>query len=122
MQETIERQGDIVPVPASAKEGTSCTLEQYNEMYARSVDDPDGFWMEQAERLDWIEKPTKVTDWSFDPVNIKWFTDGKLNICANALDRHVAAGKGDTVALIFEPEDDLIPVIQKKIREGLEDI
>ncbi|MBS7670608.1 acetate--CoA ligase [Croceicoccus gelatinilyticus] len=104
MQETIERQGDIVPVPASAKEGTSCTLEQYNEMYARSVDDPDGFWMEQAERLDWIEKPTKVTDWSFDPVNIKWFTDGKLNICANALDRHVAAGKGDTVALIFEPD------------------
>ncbi|WP_066552041.1 acetate--CoA ligase [Croceicoccus bisphenolivorans] len=104
MQETIERQSEIVPVPASAKVGTACTLEQYNELYARSVDDPDGFWMEQAERLDWIEKPTKVADWSFDPVDIKWFTDGTMNICVNALDRHVAAGKGDTVALIFEPD------------------
>jgi len=104
MHETMERQGDVVAVPDRAREGTNCTLEQYNAMYARSVDDPDGFWAEQAERLDWIVKPTKISDWSFDPVDIKWFTDGQLNICANALDRHVAAGKGDVVALIFEPD------------------
>ena len=90
--------------PASASVGTSCTAEQYDAMYARSVDDPDGFWADQAARLEWFQQPTKVTDWSFDPVDIKWFTDGKINICHNAVDRHVAAGNGDRVALIFEPD------------------
>ena len=74
-------------------------------MYARSVSDPDGFWLEQAERLDWAKKPTKGGDWSFDPANIKWFEDGQLNLCYNAVDRHVEAGRGDTPAIIFEPDD-----------------
>ena len=90
--------------PASAADGTSCTAEQYDAMYARSIDDSDGFWAEQAARLDWFEKPTKIADWSFDPVDIKWFADGKLNVCHNAVDRHVAAGNGDRLALIFEPD------------------
>ena len=90
--------------PASASEGTSCTPEQYEQMYARSVDDPDGFWADQAARLDWYEQPTRIANWSYDPVDIKWFEDGKLNICHNAVDRHVAAGHGERVALIFEPD------------------
>ncbi|MHA6316448.1 acetate--CoA ligase [Altererythrobacter sp. CAU 1778] len=94
-----------VPMPAKAAEGTHCTAADYEQMYARSVDDADGFWAEQAERLDWVEKPTKIALWSFDPVDIKWFEDGKLNICHNAVDRHVAAGNGDRIALIFEPDD-----------------
>ncbi|MEO1221498.1 MAG: AMP-binding protein, partial [Pseudomonadota bacterium] len=84
---------------------THCVSEQYDAMYARSVTDPDGFWLEQAERLDWAVKPTKGGDWSYDPVGIKWFEDGKLNLCHNAVDRHVEAGRGDTTALIFEPDD-----------------
>ncbi len=96
--------------PASAGDGASCSAEQYDEMYARSVDDPDGFWAEQAARLEWFEQPTKVASWSFDPVDIKWFEDGKLNICHNAVDRHVAAGNGDRVALIFEPDSPEDPV------------
>ncbi|MBE5074725.1 acetate--CoA ligase [Erythrobacteraceae bacterium E2-1 Yellow Sea] len=96
--------------PASAGDGASCRAEQYDEMYARSVDDPDGFWAEQAARLEWFEQPTKVASWSFDPVDIKWFEDGKLNICHNAVDRHVAAGNGDRVALIFEPDSPEDPV------------
>ena len=91
--------------PASAEQGTNCTAEQYAAMYARSIEDSDGFWAEQAQRLDWFSPPAKIANWSFDPVSIKWFEDGTLNICHNAVDRHVAAGHGDTVALIFEPDD-----------------
>ncbi|OCC22453.1 acetate--CoA ligase [Croceicoccus estronivorus] len=105
MQDTIEHPAEIVPVPAGARDGTSCTLEQYKDMYRRSVEDSDGFWAEQAERLEWFRKPTRIAEWSYDPVDIKWFADGQLNICHNALDRHVAAGKGDVTALIFEPDD-----------------
>lgn len=91
--------------PAAASRGTNCTAEQYEAMYSRSLDDSDGFWGEQAKRLDWFEQPGKVANWSFAPVDIKWFEGGKLNICHNAVDRHVAAGKGDNIALIFEPDD-----------------
>ena len=98
-------QSEWVRKPASAVEGTACSPEQYDTMYARSLSDSDGFWAEQAERLDWIEKPTQIAGWSYDPVDIKWFADGKLNLCHNAVDRHVAAGNGDRIALIFEPDD-----------------
>ena len=91
--------------PASATESTNCTADQYEAMYARSLEDSDSFWAEQAERLDWIKKPTKVANWSYDPVSIKWFEDGAINICHNAVDRHVEAGNGDRTAIIFEPDD-----------------
>ncbi|AKM09207.1 acetate--CoA ligase [Croceicoccus naphthovorans] len=110
MQETIDRQAEVVTVPESAKQGTHCTLADYQAMYQRSIDDSDGFWADQASRLDWFRAPTTIADWSFDPVDIKWFTDGQLNICHNALDRHVAAGKGDVTALIFEPDSPDTPV------------
>ena len=84
---------------------THCTAKQYSEMYARSISDPDGFWLEQSRRLDWDTSPTKGGNWSYDPVGIRWFEDGELNLCHNALDRHVEAGQGDTPALIFEPDD-----------------
>jgi len=104
MQQATDRPSEIVPVPQSALAGTLCTAADYAAMYARSVDDPDGFWAEQADRLEWFRKPTTVAGWSFDPVDIKWFADGQLNICHNAVDRHVASGKGDQTALIFEPD------------------
>ena len=91
--------------PAAAIEGANCTLDDYNTFYARSIEDADQFWVEQAERLDWFTKPSIIANWSFDQVAIKWFEDGVLNICHNAVDRHVEAGNGDTVALIFEPDD-----------------
>ena len=104
MQDTIEHPAEIVPVPAAAREGTNCTLEEYEAMYRRSVEDTDAFWAEQAQRLDWFRTPTRIAEWSYDPVDIKWYADGQLNICHNALDRHVAAGKGNVTALIFEPD------------------
>ncbi|MXP27610.1 acetate--CoA ligase [Porphyrobacter algicida] len=96
---------DIVTRPAIAMAGTGCDAEQYAALYRRSLDDSDGFWAEQAKRIDWITAPTRIANWSFDPVDIRWFEDGVLNICHNAVDRHVEAGRGDRTALIFEPDD-----------------
>ena len=69
---------------------TNCTADQYAEMHARSLAEPDAFWLEQAQRLDWIDPPTKGGVWSFDPVEIAWFADGTLILCYNAVDRHLA--------------------------------
>ncbi len=86
---------------------------KYEEMYARSVSDPDGFWGEAAGRLDWMTKPTKVknTSFAYPDVSIKWFEDGALNVAANCIDRHVAT-RGDQVAIIWEADD---PTLSKHI-------
>ncbi len=88
--------------------------DQYEEMYARSVSDPDGFWAEQAEKyVTWYKKWDKVQDWSFkeDHVHIRWFEGGKLNASYNCLDRHLDK-RGDQVAIIWEGDD---PSLQRKI-------
>ena len=74
-------------------------------MQTRSLDDPDGFWLEQAARLDWIKSPTKAGDWSFDEkdFHVRWFEDGVLNVAANCLDRHLAT-RADQTAIIWEPD------------------
>src|SRR5690606_30418498 len=63
----------------------------------------DLFWAEQARRLAWEKAPTETLDWS-NPPFAKWFADGKLNVAYNCVDRHVAAGHGDRVAIHFEGE------------------
>ncbi len=96
---------DWFPIPESATVHTHCTAADYDRMYAQSINEPDAFWAEQAKRIDWMTPPTKIGNWSYDPVSIKWFEDGVLNLCYNAVDRHVAAGDGDRIAFIFEPDD-----------------
>ena len=78
----------------------------YDEKYRRSLEDPDSFWHEEAQRIDWITPFTKVKDTCFDAegFGIKWFEDGTLNLSANCLDRHLDE-HGDTTAIIFEPDD-----------------
>ena len=98
---------EFVKRPVAARD-THCTPEQYAAMYERSIADPNGFWLEQAERLDWMTKPTKGGNWSYDPVDIKWFADGSTNLCLNAVDRHLAEN-GDKTAIIFEPDDPATP-------------
>lgn len=95
----------VIPAPESAIDGTLCDARKYAELYRQSIETPDSFWAEQAKQLDWFKFPSRIADWSYDPVSIKWYEDGVLNICHNAVDRHVAAGKGDVSALIFEPDD-----------------
>ena len=96
----------IYPVPEATKERTLITAAQYDEMYARSVDDNEGFWGEQAQRIDWIKPFTKVKDVSFakDDLHIRWYEDGTLNACYNCVDRHLET-KGDDVAIIWEGDD-----------------
>jgi acetyl-CoA synthetase len=93
------------PAPDAATCDTHCNADAYNRLYAQSIADPDGFWAQQAQRIDWFTPPTKISNWSYDPPNIKWYEDGILNLCHNAVDRHVAAGRGGDIAFIFEPDD-----------------
>jgi acetyl-CoA synthetase len=78
---------------------------RYEEMYARSMSDPEGFWAEQAQRLDWMKVPTQIKDVDFTlgQVKINWYADGTLNVAANCVDRHLAT-RGDQTAIIFEPD------------------
>jgi acetyl-CoA synthetase len=101
----VSEHQDWFPIPETAARNTQCSAADYDRMYAQSISAPDAFWAEQAKRIDWFTPPTKIGNWSFDPVSIKWYEDGVLNLCHNAVDRHVAAGKGDAIAFIFEPDD-----------------
>lgn len=73
----------------------------YSDVYKRSLDDPNGFWMEQAEAIDWVQKPSKALFSDNAPL-YEWFKDAKVNTCYNAIDRHVEAGNGDRVAIIYD--------------------
>lgn len=73
------------------------------DLYAQADADRDGFWAEQARSLDWHTPFTQVLDWT-NPPFARWFADGELNVAYNCLDRHVAAGNGDRVALLWEGE------------------
>ncbi len=76
-------------------------MSRYEEIMKCSLTDPDGFWAEQAEKLFWYKKWHKVLDREREPF-YRYFTGGETNMCYNALDRHVAAGLGDRVAIIWE--------------------
>ncbi|MDB5670062.1 MAG: acs, partial [Alphaproteobacteria bacterium] len=93
-----------VSPPEAYRRHTHCTAEEYQALYRRSLSDPDGFWRDQAERIDWIEPPTRIADWSFDPVDIKWYEDGILNLCHNCVDRHLAE-RADSPAFIWEGDE-----------------
>src|SRR5271157_1343326 len=94
------------PVPDNWNSSALINGEKYRAMYDQSVRDPDGFWREQASRLDWIKPFTKVKNTSYDPHNlsIKWYEDGTLNVCANCVDRHLEK-RGDQVAILWEGDD-----------------
>ena len=96
----------IFPVTAEAAGGAHVDAAAYEAMYRRSVEDPEGFWAEQAGRLDWIRPFTKVKDvsWAKDDLHIRWFEDGTLNASANCLDRHLAE-RGEQTAIIWEGDD-----------------
>ena len=93
----------VFPPSEAAKARTYVTKDQYDQMYARSISDPDGFWKEQSQRIDWIKAPTKIknTSFAYPDISIKWFEDGVLNISANCVDRHLKT-RGDQVAIIWE--------------------
>ena len=84
------------------------SFDEYKEVYKRSVDDPEGFWAEQAETFTWQQKWDKVVEWDFHNLDVKWFINGKLNITENCLDRHLA-DRGDQIAILWEANDPNAP-------------
>ena len=98
---------DLYPPSADFADRARVSADDYARMYRASVEDPEGFWREQAGRVDWMAPFETVKDVSYGPgdVHIRWYAGGTLNACHNALDRHVAAGRGERTALVFEPDE-----------------
>ncbi|MDN3523476.1 acetate--CoA ligase [Halomonas ramblicola] len=96
----------VHPVRADIAAKAWADREKYQAMYQQSVDDPEGFWADQAKRIDWFQAPTKIKNTSFarDNVDIRWFEDGTLNASVNCLDRHLDK-RGDQTAIIWEGDD-----------------
>ncbi len=96
---------EIFKPSAETLKNALISSEKYREMYKHSLTDPDSFWGEMAQRLDWFKAPTKIKNTSFNPpVSIKWYEDGILNACYNCVDRHLPAKANDT-AIIWEGND-----------------
>ena len=96
----------VYNVPAEWASRAWVDERQYQAMYKRSVEDPDGFWGEMGKRVDWIKPYTRVKNVSYDPANvsIKWYEDGTLNVCHNCVDRHLKT-RADQTAIIWEGDD-----------------
>lgn len=84
-------------------------FEEYKKLYQRSIEDPDAFWLEQAQSLEWMQFPTKGCEWEWNTDKRKvwhqWFSDGVLNVSVNCLDRHLDK-RGDQVALIWQGDSE----------------
>lgn len=94
-----------VEVQQETAQNAWCNLKKYEQMYAESIQNPEAFWAEQAKNFEWMEPWSKVKDCSFiDNVHIRWFTDAKLNISVNCIDRHLKT-KAEQTAIIWEPDD-----------------
>lgn len=96
----------IYPVKSNILEKTLTDEATYKSMYQQSIINPEGFWRDQANRIEWIQPFTQVKQTSFDDhrVDIKWFTDGTLNASYNCLDRHLEE-RGDQAAIIWEGDN-----------------
>ena len=102
MENPVGENEIFAPSKDFAKGAHIKSIEEYRELYERSVKDPEGFWAEMAEDITWIRKWDKVSDFDFTKGDIKWFEGGKLNVSYNCLDRHVESGHGEDVAIIWE--------------------
>ena len=89
-----------------SKKAHISSIEEYEKIYKRSVDDPEGFWSEMAEKnLTWFKKWDKVLEYNFEKPEIKWFQGGKLNASYNCLDRFINTPTRNKAAIIWEADD-----------------
>jgi acetyl-CoA synthetase len=93
------------PQPKTSERAHISSLEQYGELYKRSINDPTEFWEEIAQRLDWYKPWNKVREFDFVNGEIEWFAGGELNACYNCIDRHINEGHGEDIAIIWEGND-----------------
>lgn len=96
---------DLYPVDPAFARQARVDAATYARDYKASIEQPEAFWKQVAQRLDWIKAPTRIKDVSFavDDFHIQWFADGELNASVNCLDRQLDA-RGDKIALLFEPD------------------
>jgi len=97
------------PPPADIKANAYVTsLEQYQQMWTKSIEDPDGFWLEQARSLSWFKEPTKSLEYTWDTkarkIEHTWFADGELNVSYNCLDRHLGTPIAGKTAILWQGE------------------
>ncbi len=97
------------PPPKSVTAGAHISsMEQYQQMWDQSINDPDKFWLEQAKSLTWFKEPTKSLEFTWDTKNRKiehaWFADGELNVSYNCLDRHLTTATANKTAIIWQGE------------------
>ena len=113
----------LYPVPEDWAKNALINQDTYMEKYQRSLDDPEGFWRDEAQRIDWIKPFSVVKQTSFHEADfgISWFPDGTLNLSANALDRHLAE-RGDQIAILWEPDDPRDPERRITYRQLHEDV
>ena len=97
---------EIYEPPAYAANGALvASMAQYRELYDRSMSDPDGFWREMADKyINWISPYGKVHEEDLSKGHIAWFLDGKLNVSANCLDRHLES-RGEKTAILWEGDE-----------------
>jgi acetyl-CoA synthetase len=93
----------VFPPPAEfAAKAHVKSLEEYETLYRRSIEDPQRFWAEIASELHWFAPWTSVLEWN--PPSARWFVGGKINLCYNCVDRHALGGRKDKVAILWESE------------------
>ncbi|MDB0064872.1 acetate--CoA ligase [Oceanospirillaceae bacterium] len=97
---------NIYPADASIAQTSGLNLKKRATMYQQSVADPEEFWRQQGNRIDWIKAPSQIKNTRYTPndVSIQWYADGQLNVAANCLDRHLAQ-HGEEIAIIWEGDD-----------------
>ena len=119
---SLLRENRTFSPPPEVVKRAHVNAEQYQQRYDRSIQEPDQFWLEEAETLTWVKKPTEALKYVWDTAARKiehtWFKDGQLNISVNCLDRHLP-DKADQVALIWqgEPEGDVIKMTYEQLHE-----
>lgn len=97
------------------------SLQDYQEAYKKSVENPTGFWEDIAKQFVWKEKWTNVVHFDFETPDVRWFEGGKLNITENCLDRHIQES-GDKTAILWEPNDPSTPSVSLTYRELLSEV
>jgi acetyl-CoA synthetase len=102
MESVLQEARRFPPPPAFAKRAHVKSLDEYRQLHAASIADPDQFWVEQASQYHWFKKWDRVLQWNLP--DAQWFVGGQTNLCHNCIDRQIDAGLGDRAAIVWEGE------------------
>jgi acetyl-CoA synthetase len=107
--ESLQSEGRKFPPPANIQSNAWVdSVEQYETMWKQSIDNPDGFWLEQAKSLTWFKEPTQSLEYTWDTkarkIEHTWFKDGELNVSSNCLDRHLGTPIENKDAIVWQGE------------------